>query len=434
MQIAYSLCAAVAAVALLVTSVDRAPAQDKASPGPPAKIVVDAGDSQRIDTPVSVSLEGICDDAANAKLLVVEIRDGKRLPVASQIEAGRKPRLWWILSGTTPAKGKRTYELAAGEPVAADGVTLDVDGKALEICLGKTKVLRYNHAPVPPPGGVDRKYTRGGFIHPLRSPGGIRLTQIHPRDHYHHLGLWHPWTRTRFEGRNVDFWNLRKAQGTVRFVKFASKAAGPVFGGFRAIQEHVVLQSKSGGEKVALSEKFDVRVWNIGSAKGYILDCTTTQRCASDSPLELAAYRYGGFGFRGNEQWNYRNSNYLTSEGKTRRDGHGTRSRWCIVHGATKEGPAGVVFMSNPANRDHPEPMRIWNDKPDIFFNYCPIQKKPWTLKPGNDYVLRYRLYVFDGKVNAKAAERLWHDFAHPPKVTVSGVSPRAASLWRRQH
>ena len=434
MQIACSLCAAVVVVALLVTAVGQARAEDKAAPGPPAKIVVEAGDSERIDTPVSVSLEGICDDPGKAKLIVVEIRDGKRLPVPSQIEAGEKPRLWWILAGTTPAKAKRTYELVAGEPVAAEGVTVDLDDKALEIGLGKTKVVRYNHAPVPPPQGVDKKYTRGGFIHPLRSPRGIRLTQIHPRDHYHHLGLWHPWTRTKFEGRRIDFWNLKNAQGTVRFVRFASKAAGPVFGGFRAIQQHVVLRSKSGGEKVALNEKFDVRVWNLRSGKGYILDCTTSQRCASDSPLELAAYRYGGFGFRGNEQWNYRNSNYLTSEGKTRKNGHGTRSRWCIVYGATRDGPAGIVFMSNPANREHPEPMRIWNDSPNIFFNYCPIQKKPWTLEPGNDYVLRYRLYVYDGKVDAKAAERLWHDFAHPPKVTVSRVSQRAACLWRRQH
>lgn len=417
MQIACSVCVAV--VVLLGTAVDRTRAADKAPRGPLAKITVEAGDTERIDTPVSVSLKGICDSAAAAKLRLVEIRDSKRVPLASQAEPGDQQRLWWILAGTTPAKAKRTYELISGEPVVAEGVAIDLDDKALEIGLGKTKVLRYNHAPVIPPAGIDRKYTRGGFIHPLRSPGGIRLTQIHPRGHHHHLGLWHPWTKTKFEGRNVDFWNLRKGQGTVRFVKFVSKASGAVFGGFRAIQEHVVLHSKGGGEKVALNEKFDVRVWNLRSAKGYLLDSTTTQRCASDSPLELAAYRYGGFGFRGNEQWNYSNSNYLTSEGKKRKDGHGTRSRWCIVYGATKEGPAGIVFMSHPANREHPEPMRIWNDSPNIFFSYCPIQKKPWTLKPGSDYVLRYRLYVYDGKADAKAAQRLWHDFAHPPKVAI---------------
>ena len=86
--------------------------------------------------------------------------------------------------------------------------------------------------------------------------------------------------------------------------------------------------------------------------------------------------------------------------------------------GPTANGPAGVLFMSHPANRSHPEPMRIW-PKGDIFFNFCPIQKAPWTLTPGNDYRLQYRVYAYDGTLAAEAAERLWQDFAHPPTVTV---------------
>jgi hypothetical protein len=63
--------------------------------------------------------------------------------------------------------------------------------------------------------------------------------------------------------------------------------------------------------------------------------------------------------------------------------------------------------------------MRIW-PKGNVFLNFCPIQKAPWTLKPGNDYVRRYRLYVYSGGLTAKAADRLWQDIGDPPKATVS--------------
>ena len=387
-----------------------------------ATITVEAGEVERIDTPMCVSLKGVAPDAAG-DLGLVEVRDGKATPAASQLEGGSDPRICWFLSGTTPAGGKRVYRLVTGAPAAPAAVTVAQDDKALEIACGKRKVLRYHHAVMPAPEGVKSRdlYARSGFIHPLWSPAGAALTCIHPADHIHHMGIWNPWTNAVFEGRKVDFWNLGAGKGTVRFVEFASTASGPVFGGFCALQDHVDL-SAPGGEKVALHERFAVRAWAAGEgSSGWIVDFTLTQRCASDSPLELPKYRYGGFGFRARLDWTKATSDYLTSEGKTRKDGHATRSRWCITHGKTEKGQAGIVFMSHPDNHEHPEPMRIWPDgKGLVFFNYCPVQQKGWTLQPGKDYVRRYRLYVYDGTIDAGAAERGWQDYGNGPKVAVA--------------
>ncbi|HEQ60675.1 MAG TPA: hypothetical protein ENN74_03600 [Firmicutes bacterium] len=387
-----------------------------ASEGWPIRLTVDAGAFTRFNTPVRARLEGLEPPETPRRLF--ELRGKERVPISSQIEAEPSAVcLSWILSGTTPAGTTRVYEWIPGEPVTAAGVTLAQDDKVLEISCGERKVLRYHHAPVPPPEGVSELFTRSAFIHPLWSPAGAELTNTRPADHLHHMGLWNPWTQTTFEGREVDFWNLGSGKGTVRFAKFVSKTEGPVFGGFQAIQEHVDL-SAPGGEKVALRENLDVRVWNVGgpSSDAWLVDYTTTQRCASSSPLHLLAYRYGGLGFRGTKAWTEQTSDYLSSEGKTRKDGHGTRSRWCAVYGTTEQGPAGILFMSHPGNREHPEPMRIWPEG-DIFFNYCPVQKSDWTLEPGNDYVLKYRLCVYNGMLGAERAEQLWRDFAEPPQV-----------------
>jgi hypothetical protein len=386
---------------------------------PVATITVDAGEYSRQETPVSIGLEAIAKESSSG-LILREVKGDKRIAVNSQIEAGKSPRLWWVLDGQTAAGEKRIYELLRGKSTPAKGIEVKPADGGLEIYRDEAKVLRYNHAQVMPPEGASELYVRSGFIHPMWSPAGEVLTQIHPKDHIHHMGLWNPWTKVGFEGRELDFWNLKKGQGTVRFVKFISRTSGTVFGGFEALQEHVDLQNPK-GQTVALNERLKVRIWNTKRKdNGYLIDYTTTQRCATDEAFKLQAYRYGGFGFRATDKWKGDNRNYLTSEGKTIKDADGSRARWCNVFGAMEKGQSGLVFMSHPENRQHPEPVRIWGeDFNDVFFNYCPIKKKPWQLEPKKDYVLKYRIYVYDGNIDAAGAERLWRDFAYPPKVSM---------------
>ena len=295
------------------------------------------------------------------------------------------------------------------EAEAANGVSVSQSDSVISIHARGQELLVFHKASVGPPEGASELYTRSAFIHPLRSLSGEVLTVIQPKDHLHHMGIWNPWTDTVFEGRKVDFWNLGAGQGTVRFKDVAAIDSH----GFEVHKEHVDL-SAPGGPKVALNEDLKVSVWlpeTKEKPKGYFVDYVYTQRCASESPLLLEAYRYGGLGFRMREDWNMDNSNYLTSEGKTRVDGHATRARWCDIWGQTPKGVEGMLVMSHPKNHAHPEPMRIWPDGP-IFFNFCPIQQEAWTLEPGNDYVFRYRFYVHDGDLTADEANRLWDEYA----------------------
>ncbi len=379
----------------------------------PLRITVAAGDVERIDTPISVELGG----ALPEQVRLVEIKGGQQVPTAAQVEKSTPNRLHFMLSGRTAKNASRVFELSAGQGAAGPQVAVSRDEKTLSVKIGEKPVLQYNHAPVPPPPGKNPLFTRSGFFHPLWSPSGFVLTNIHPADHIHHLGLWNPWTNTTFEGRNVDFWNIGDGKGTVRFVKFNGSESGPVFGSFSANVEHVDLKAP-GGEKVALNEKLDIRVWNIAEG-GYLFDFVTTQRCASQSALVLNQYRYGGFGFRATAAWKNPKSDLLTSEGKHRRNGNHTRAKWVNVFGPAGQGDAGVIFMSNPQNREYPEPIRVWATESDMFVNFSPTVLKSWTLEPGNDYTLRYRVFMYDGKLDAAAAERLWQDFGNPPKVTI---------------
>ncbi|MBN1817196.1 MAG: PmoA family protein [Sedimentisphaerales bacterium] len=350
---------------------------------------------------------------------LVETTGSDQKSLAAQIQPGDKPLLCWILEGKTPVGQKRTFELVQGRGPRSGRVQVSKDDKVILVKVGDNNVLQYHHAIVPSPAGQSPLFNRSGFIHPFWSPAGAVMTNIHPQDHYHHIGFWMPWTTTEFEGRPVDFWNLAKGEGTVRFKELLGTENGRVFGRFQVRQEHVNLKAP-GGEKVVLNEVWDIKVWNTdGADKGfYLWDFVSTQRCASDSPLHLPAYRYGGIGYRATAQWKEDNSDYLTSEGKNRKNGHGTRAKWCLMHGPTEKDDAGVLFMGHPDNHEFPEPMRIWPEG-DVFFNFCPVQENAWTLEPGKDYVFKYRLLVYNGKLDPEAAERAWQDFGNPPAVKV---------------
>jgi len=415
--------------------------------GPVATITVDAGSYTRIDTPVSLILDGIPLGLADAEYYLLEVNDSKKNRIPVQIEAGSPPKLWFILSGRTEAKSKRVFELhPAGDSVSLTHIEARKDNRRLILQRDENRILSYYHAIMPAPENIGKVpeenrslLDRSGFIYPIWSTTGNILSEIHPKDHVHHFGIWMPWTHTQYEGNLVDFWNIDDGMGTVRFSKFISTTEGPVYGGFQVEQDHVALKTST-GEKVILKEVWDIRVYNIGgpgvaSAKpgeGYWLwDFKSTQRNITELPLIQEEYRYGGFAYRGATQWTGQNAAYLSSEGKTHVDGNGTRSRWCDMSGSIDGQWEGVAIMSNPNNFRHPEPMRIMSNTDYVYFVYCPSVLGEWEMKPGEDHIFRYRLYVHEGKANVEDNERLWQDYAEPPEVKIElGKSSRAVMLF----
>ena len=285
------------------------------------------------------------------------------------------------------------------------------------IYIGKQPVLSYVHKETLPPAGVDKIFKRSAYIHPLHSPGGERLTRIQPPDHWHHYGIWNPWTRTHFGDYKVDFWNLGDKQGTVRFAEYLEKIELENQAGFRVRQEHIYYK-KDGSEGVAMDEVWKITVKNL-PGQAYLVDLHTTLSTKMETGITLEAYRYGGgLGYRATEKWDPSNASVLTSEGKNWSEADATHARWVIIEGesSVKEGRSGILFMSHPENQAHPEPMRMWppdsNDgKENVFFEFCPIRHQEWVLEPNKDYVLKYRMVVFDGKMSTQTAEQYWTNF-----------------------
>jgi hypothetical protein len=384
-------------------------------------------DEERIDAPVSVVLDGLNYNTDKGLLTLYEVTANGEKPVPSQLEPGHSAKLWFILEGVSSKNSTRNFILKTEEKTEKpeSKVKLVKSHKDLNLLMNEKPVLSYRFETTFPPEGVNPLYKRSGFIHPLWSPGGEVLSRIQAPDHYHHYGIWGPWTLTHIDDREVDFWNLAKGQGTVKFASFLSQTEGDIFSGFKALQQHIDFGAQ-GADQVAMNEILDVRVWSV-SEKVWVIDYTTTLNSPLPNGIMLDAYRYGGgIGFRATEKWHKDNCTVLTSDGKTRADADGSFARWCIVEGESdvNEGRSGILFLSHPANRMHPEPMRVWpldanGGRGDMYFEFVPIRHDDWKLESLQDYTLKYRMVVFDGDMNAETAEKYWNSFAKMPQIEI---------------
>jgi hypothetical protein len=371
-----------------------------------------------IEVPVSIDLDKIT-NVADASLTLVLVNGGERVPFPFQISGDKSRTLNWIVKSDG---GKKTFELQKKKHSSFLAIEATKNDRELTIHEANKNFLRYSYKTVYPPSGIDTAFKRSAFIHPLWTPHGQVLTRIQAPDHYHHYGIWNPWTHVLFEGDTVDFWNLKSRKGTVRFRKFISVISGPVYSEFTALHEHVAFK-KDGKEKVALNELQTVRVYKPeDNANYYLVDITIEMKCASESPFLILEYRYAGLGWRATEKWNKDNSEVLTSEGKTRKDADGSTAKWFFVEGTLDNDYGGAAMMSHPSNYNHPEPLRIWpenSNKGEIFAMFAPTKNKDWLLSPGQTYTLKYRFVVFNDHLSKEKAESAWSYFAAPPSVTV---------------
>lgn len=364
------------------------------------------------ETPVSAPLPPGVDLSRPWKL--VRVRDGAEVPV--QIDRSDPPGAVWIHRGAADANEE--YRLHPGTPSPFPAVEVtDADGKHLVASFRERKIFRYNSAPVEPPSGVDPVFTRSGYLHPIWTPDGRVLSNDFPAKHLHHHGIWFAWTSAEFEGRKSDFWNSKERQGRIEAVKVEETFSGPVFGGFRARHRWLNLNSL-GGPKPALEEVWEVRAYAVEGV--FVFDIVSTQTCASDAPLRIRKYHYGGLGFRGSGEWEGKDGcAFRTSEGRGRQDGHATTARWCVMSGTLGGRPASITFLGHPANFRFPQGMRIHPDEP--FFNWCPAQGGDFSIEPGAPYVSRYRFVISDTVLPDAAAEAFWKGYAAPP-VTLSAA------------
>jgi hypothetical protein len=377
-------------------------------------LTVDPGSLPRTETIVSFTLPS----TIKGESLQLRALDGDDV---TPLQINKDRRAWFIARGLQANTVTRyRIEPSLDRTEATLPVEARTDNDGIDLRLWEQSVLRYRtdkHAL--PTADIKPIFKRAGYIHPIRTPTGRIVTDDYPPNHIHHHGIWAAWTRTEFQNREPDFWNMGSGTGTVEFEAVLDTWSGRVQAGFRARHRYVDLSAPS--PTTVLTDLWEVTLYAAGQGKNphRMFDLTSTQELVASSPLVLPEYLYGGVGFRGPRNWDGApNTIFLTSEGKDRSNGHATRARWCYIGGTVNNAQAGIVLLGHPQNFRAPQPMRIHPTEP--FFNWAPSQLGRWEINSTHPYTSRYRVLVIDGPPDAAAIERLWQDYADPVKANVT--------------
>jgi len=381
-----------------------------ADPSAPRQIIVNGGNLERKGSIVTVELKGL--SVGNYDLTA-----GNHHAVLQVDESGGGV----FIEHDLGMNESRTYEITpASLATAVDQVTAQVKGDVLSFIAADTgtPMLSYQMKAAPVPEGTPPIFSHGAHIHPVYSPAGRLVTGNHPPDHPHHRGIWMAWTKTHFEGRSPDFWNMGKDKsgkltGEVRFGELQKQWSGPVQAGF--ISTHLHLDHTSGAEKKVLDEKWTLKTYPDQKTPEAVrrFDLTSVQKTVGTEPLMLPQYHYGGLGVRGNRAWDAENAVImLTSEGDDRKTGDGKSARWVYIGGQVEGAQTGILILEHPQNFRFPQPLRLNPKNPQL--SIAPSQQGDWAIKQGEEYISRYRFVILDGKPDKARFEGLWEDYANP--------------------
>jgi len=358
---------------------------------------------------------------------------GARDIAAVQDAAGRRHPVQIDADGTArfvvpwqPAGAALTFTLLrGGAEQPAPEVVVAAERGDLRVSVGGEPVLQYRvDRAALPRADIKPEVVRAGYIHPVYSPAGQVVTDDYPSNHVHHHGIWTPWTKTGFQGRAPDFWNMQNKTGAEDLVAVDRTWSGAVHGGLEARLR--MIDRSAPQPVVAVNETWRLVVYALSGVPRPVrlFDLEVTQSCATTDPLILPKYHYGSFGFRGAGAWNGPGAaaRFLTSEGITDRiKGNDTRARWVYLGGPTPNGAlAGTTTLGHPDNFRAPLPVRLHPDMP--YFSFVPQQLGEFRLEPGRTYVARYRFIVSDGDPDRAILDAYWHGYAHPAAAVVVGL------------
>lgn len=236
--------------------------------------------------------------------------------------------------------------------------------------------------------GVDPKYTRSCYIHPLYSLDGTVLTADFPRDHLHHHGVFWTWPVVKTRGQDTQTWHPDTPSLRQHFSRWLKQE---VKNGAATLSVENVW--KLDDNEVVAKETVTLRILPANDA-GRSIDLELVFQAAG-GPLELRGSPdqnkgYGGLCIRGAPM--FKGAALTTDQGLLKKDSTNAPFRWADM--STEE--LGISIFVSPGHPDFPATWLIRNSYAGIL-NVSWPGLKPAVLQPGKPAILRYRIYVHRG-------------------------------------
>lgn len=381
---------------------------------PAAELKINAGELARPARTTVISFVAPAELEPSHPVITLVSDEGNQ--VIAQRDPHNTSKFYWMLEAPLAAGESRSYEITSGvaDLSGIEQVRCRVKGDDYELTIGEAPVLQYNVSTKACPVEGFEACRRSGFIHPVYAPDGAMVSDDFPPEHPHQHGIMLAWVDAVFHGETVDFWNSMKKQGVVEHAEVDGTVDGPVFGELNVRLVHSRTASDQAKQAV-LNEDWRVRVYNCKTI--HIFDVRSTITCATDQPLHLNEYHYGGMAFRGARDWSFGKAEFLTSDGENRETGNHTRPKWTALTGEVDGETYTVAGMELPTNFRYPQPVRLHPHMP--YFSWSPMVLGAFDIVPAEPYESHYRFVVVADRPDTELFDTLQADLASPLNVKV---------------
>jgi hypothetical protein len=263
----------------------------------------------------------------------------------------------------------------------------DSDRGTLTLHEGDRPVLSYNFGDQLQ-AGVEARYTRSSYVHPIYGLDGEVLTDDFPSDHYHHRGLSWMWPAVQIgdDSATYDLWHIRGIRQ--HFDRWIERTAD---------SDQATLATQhvwKVGDRVVARDTMRL-VIHRADDQGRAIDVELRVQ-AGDQALHLrgAADRgYGAFCLRyaPREQ-----TKITTDRGLLREDSILAWYEWVDLSARFTDGEtfSGMAAFSHPNSRDHGS---AWLLRHYGFVGTCWPGMESITIEPGDSFTLRHRVHVHRG-------------------------------------
>ncbi|MEW6071161.1 MAG: DUF6807 family protein [Planctomycetota bacterium] len=291
----------------------------------------------------------------------------------------------------------------AGTRSAPEGAAFAfVDDPAAGVLLLRedgAPVLAYRYGDQLAPN-VPADRTRSSYVHPIHGLDGEVLTDDFPADHQHHRGLSLMWPRMRVGEQGLELWHIRGLRSLFR--GWVTRATTPA----AALLEVENAWVMDGGPEAAREEV--AYLVHRAAASGRAID-VRYRITAGSRPVALQGQvdkGYGGLNLR----FAPREETVITTEAGVAADADLTRFAWADLSarfGGRAES-AGIAIFVAPAHPGFPPgwTLRHYGDLNVAWPGLAEV-----VLAPGEEVVLRYRLWVHRGGVEAGEVVAAWEAF-----------------------
>ena len=363
-----------------------------------------------IDTvvPVAVPLPAGQQEAAFWTALVT-FDNNDPVPVAAQYELGAEDsddaRVWLMLKVKREALGRPvSIAFEATEKMPACAYAVRYNARELHVATSTgSPILSYFHG-TPIPG---LRYPFSDYIHPIIGLDGEVLTDLRPRDHIHHRGLYWAWVRQTSDGQELGSWwqpkTVEPESGKVGF------GIGPVFAWFEAHHFLTCKDKTTGTTQRFIENNVICRVFET-TASGRAIDVDLEIR-PTDKPVQIGGTTsmgkgYGGLTFR----YGPADKVQIQADGeKLKKDGVGYQAHWADWNGIFKQasgkantGRSGAAVLVSPSHPNYPP---TWLMRHYGVLNVAYPGLEMLEVQRETPLRLRYRLWIHRGDAEAGGVE-----------------------------